>query len=98
LISAIAETYPSRPDGALADDAIGDVCGRRRVDRRDRLEQWWVSTNTGAWNGGATPHQPVHSPSHGPSPPPNIVRLMMKGARLSVVCSDDVGVDALEEP
>ena len=38
---------------------------------------WWVSTNTGAWYGGSSPHQPVHVSSHGPSPPPNILRPMM---------------------
>ena len=32
---------------------------------------WWVSTNTGAWNGGSSPHQPraLGSCSHGPLPP-----------------------------
>ena len=36
-----------------------------------------MSTNTGAWKGGSSPHQPVHDSSHGPSPPPNILRPMM---------------------
>ncbi len=35
---------------------------------------WWVRTNTGAWKGGSSPHQPsaLGSSSHGPSPPLNI--------------------------
>src|SRR5215207_9871210 len=37
---------------------------------------WWVSTNTGWWNGGSSPHQAsaFGSSSHGPSPPLNIRR------------------------
>ena len=38
---------------------------------------WWVSTKTGVWYGGTSPHQPLHVSSHGPSPPPNILRPMM---------------------
>ena len=37
---------------------------------------WWVSTNTGVWNGGSSPHQPFHGRSwrQGPGPPPNRLR------------------------
>src|SRR5918996_986760 len=33
---------------------------------------WWVSTKTGTWYGGFSPHQPRQSPRHGPGPPPNM--------------------------
>ena len=39
---------------------------------------WWVSTKTGWWKGGSSPHQPVHSLSpQGPRTGPNMFRPMM---------------------
>ena len=39
---------------------------------------WWVSTKTGMWNGGSSPHQPCQGSSpHGPGPPPNLPRPMI---------------------
>ena len=39
---------------------------------------WWVSTNTGVWNGGVSPHQPFQSSSsHGPRCGPNLLRPMI---------------------
>ena len=40
---------------------------------------WWVSTNTGWWNGGLAPHQPFHGfvASQGPGWPPNMLRPMI---------------------
>ena len=37
---------------------------------------WWVSTNTGVWYGGSSPHQPRQSPSHAPRIGPNMLRPM----------------------
>jgi hypothetical protein len=42
---------------------------------------WWVSTNTGVWNGGTSPHQPCHSwSSHGPALRPELVAAHDLGA------------------
>ena len=39
---------------------------------------WWVSTYTGVWNGGLSPHQPCHASSgHGPCCGPNLPRPMI---------------------
>ena len=39
---------------------------------------WCVRTNTGVWNGGSSPHQPVHGSSpHGPRTGPNMFRPMI---------------------
>ena len=38
---------------------------------------WWVSTNTGRWYGGSSPHQPRQSRSHSPRTGPNMLRPMM---------------------
>jgi hypothetical protein len=36
---------------------------------------WWVSTKTGVWKGGSSPHQPLQGRSwgQGPGPPPNML-------------------------
>jgi hypothetical protein len=43
---------------------------------------WWVSTKTGVWNGGLSPHQPFQGGSsrQGPGPPPNMLRPITVGA------------------
>ncbi len=39
---------------------------------------WWVSTKTGVWNGGSSPHHPSHvRSSHGPCWGPNLPRPMI---------------------
>lgn len=38
---------------------------------------WWVRTNTDAWKGGSSPHQPFHGRSHAPRTGPNMLRPMM---------------------
>ena len=44
---------------------------------------WCVSTNTGVWNGGSSPHQPFHfSSSHGPRCGPNLLRPMISAPML----------------
>ena len=49
---------------------------------------WWVSTNTGWWKGGSSPHQPVHrSPLQGPRIGPNMLRPMIVAA-LAVLRGD----------
>src|SRR6266496_4798960 len=40
--------------------------------------EWWVSTNTGPWYGGSSPHQPVQFGSHSPRIGPNMLRPMTK--------------------
>ncbi len=39
---------------------------------------WWVSTKTGVWYGGSSPHQPFQLSSHAPpsARPPNMFRPM----------------------
>ena len=45
---------------------------------------WWVTTKTGWWNGGSSPHHPVHCSDggapgsrHGPRMGPNMLRPMI---------------------
>ena len=46
---------------------------------------WWVSTNTGVWNGGVSPHQPFQSwSSHGPRWGPNLLRPMISAPMFRV--------------
>src|SRR5215210_4532681 len=42
---------------------------------------WWVSTKTGAWYGGSSPHQPRQSSSHSPRIGPNMFRPMTYAPR-----------------
>ncbi len=44
---------------------------------------WWVSTKTGVWNGGSSPHHPCQSrSSHGPCWGPNLPRPMISAPML----------------
>ena len=55
---------------------------------------WCVSTNTGWWKGGSSPHQPsaFGSSSHGPAPPLNIRRPITVAPVLRSDLLDDLGV------
>lgn len=56
-----------------------NVVSARENDGR----RWWVSTNTGVWNGGMSPHQPFQSSSsHGPRCGPNLLRPMISAPML----------------
>src|SRR4051812_47552591 len=48
---------------------------------------WCVSTNTGAWYGGSSPHQPFQSRSHSPRPGLNMLRPMMKASAAVILAS-----------
>ena len=59
---------------------------------------WWVSTNTGVWKGGLSPHQPfggILGP--GPGPPPNMFRPITV-APAPACASSTTGVLALTSP
>ena len=59
---------------------------------------WWVSTNTGMWKGGSSPHHPSQGSSpHGPGPPPNFPRPMI-AAPTFVSASSTTGVLAFTSP
>src|SRR4051794_20744152 len=58
---------------------------------------WFVSTKTGWWNGGLSPHQPCQDSSHGPGPPPNMFRPMMLAPAPPRISSAN-GVLALTSP
>ena len=56
---------------------------------------WWVSTNTGVWNGGSSPHQPRQLwSSHGPRWGPELVAAHDLGADVAGVVSCEVVVEA----
>jgi hypothetical protein len=47
-------------------------------DRLNDGRGWWVSTNTGVWKGGSSPHHPSQSWSgQGPRTGPNLFRPMI---------------------
>ena len=45
---------------------------------------WWVSTKTGTWNTGSSPHQPLHARSHSPRTGPNIFLPMMTASYAAI--------------
>src|SRR5690606_5837315 len=70
-----ADRMPSVTKWKVVPPSIG--CGSRG---------WWVRTNTGAWNGGSSPHQPFHGRSQAPRTGPNMLR-PIRNAPASVICS-----------
>lgn len=67
--SAAARAWPRTSSGVPS--TKWNVVSARVKDRR----RWWVSTKTGVWKGGSSPHQPCHSSSvHGPRCGPNLLR------------------------
>src|SRR5215218_412320 len=77
-------TWTSRPPAAAwacsRADSIPSVTNVNVVPcSSSGSRAWWVSTNTGWWNGGSSPHHPLAlgSSSHGPLPPLNMWRPMM---------------------
>lgn len=63
--------------GATADEDVLVAGGRSR--------SWWVTTKTGLWKGGSSPHQPCHGSSpQGPrAAGPNLPRPMISAPTLS---------------
>src|SRR5215218_4872440 len=58
----------------------------------------WVSTNTGMWNGGSSPHHPRHGSSpQGSGPPPNFPRPMISAPTFASD-SSTTGVLAFTSP
>jgi hypothetical protein len=41
-------------------DSVGHEVERRVALHHEGSRAWWVSTKTGVWNGGSSPHQPFH--------------------------------------
>ena len=81
-------TLPS-PAASLACAQRGVEAVGHEVERRPALPSrsaraaWWVSTKTGAWYGGSSPHQPRQSSLHSPRIGPNMLRPITYGTALS---------------
>src|SRR4051794_34427932 len=85
---ASADSIPSVTKWYVVPPAIG--CGSRA---------WWVSTKTGAWNGGSSPHQPFHGRSHAPrTGPQHVAPHDERGRRGHPVDLGPVLVGGLEHP